>query len=772
MSRFVLRLFPMLVFAALFALTMPAFAATVSVDCNVANLRTAFDNANSGDVFELAAGCDYVVDEGSVSDVTSAFVVDTLTLTVNGNGATIRRSDGAATLFRIFSLNDATLTLNDLTLRHGDTLTFGGGILSVNSTLTVNDSTLTDNFGGNEGGALYNDGGTATLTNVTISANGATDYGGAIRNFNGGTVILNGGSVSDNSTVGNDGGGITNSDLGSTIRVNGTAFSSNSTPASGGAIANIYQQGTVEVTEATFTDNHAMGGTGGAIYNGEGGTLTVEDSTFTNNTASGGSPQGGAILNGGASATISGSTFSGNQAYYGSAIATGGTTMMEISTSSFTNNGGSSTPDTTAYGGAIWNTGGGVLNVFTSTFSGNSVDQVGGAIYSDAYGGTGTQTTVTNSTFFGNSATNGGALGNSDEATTTIHNSTISGNSADNGGGVWNNTNTLTIGSSIVADNFTSDIGGEITSAGYNVVGSTAGGVLSPNATDLTDAAATPLHLGGLASNGGATQTMALGDGSVAIGAGNCGGVPADQRGAARKTPCDSGAYETEADVPPSEPTGGNAAPSSITAIDALCDAFGSLTRSQISASGGVQNVSSGGSTYCHLIALNGQFFTNPAEIGIQSIIDLGVIHAVNVFALPAGALTSPVTICLSGSGDVLFISAADRSIQRLPVDGNGCVLVTSPGMVVMVRGQSGIAAPPPAPPTGSALSNCQVTTTDAPLNLRAEPNGNATVLAKLPYDLTLTATERVPGWFKVVYLDGQGWISAQFLSTLGDCGA
>jgi hypothetical protein len=46
------------------------------------------------------------------------------------------------------------------------------------------------------------------------------------------------------------------------------------------------------------------------------------------------------------------------------------------------------------------------------------------------------------------------------------------------------------------------------------------------------------------------------------------------------------------------------------------------------------------------------------------------------------------------------------------------------------------------------------------PNNLRAEPNTSAAILAKLPYDLTLTVTERVSGWYRVIYLKGQGWVS------------
>ncbi len=44
-------------------------------------------------------------------------------------------------------------------------------------------------------------------------------------------------------------------------------------------------------------------------------------------------------------------------------------------------------------------------------------------------------------------------------------------------------------------------------------------------------------------------------------------------------------------------------------------------------------------------------------------------------------------------------------------------------------------------------------------------------MIAQLPYNLTLTATAYSAGWYRVIYLDGQGWISAKYLSTTGDCG-
>jgi len=77
-------------------------------------------------------------------------------------------------------------------------------------------------------------------------------------------------------------------------------------------------------------------------------------------------------------------------------------------------------------GGAIFNEGG-TLTVTNSTFSGNSahLDGGGGAISND-YG----LLTVSNSTFSGNQAYNGGAIDNYD--TLTVTNSTLLGNSANN----------------------------------------------------------------------------------------------------------------------------------------------------------------------------------------------------------------------------------------------------------------------------------------------------------------------------------------------------
>jgi hypothetical protein len=67
------------------------------------------------------------------------------------------------------------------------------------------------------------------------------------------------------------------------------------------------------------------------------------------------------------------------------------------------------------------------------------------------------------------------------------------------------------------------------------------------------------------------------------------------------------------------------------------------------------------------------------------------------------------------------------------------------------------------------ALSNCQVTTTRI-VRLRTAADPNSTIMTRLPYHSTWTATERTADWFRVIYLNTQGWVSAEFLTTTGSC--
>ncbi len=267
---------------------------------------------------------------------------------------------------------------------------------------------------------------------------------------------------------------------------------------------------TVSLNNLIITNgNRLYNNSGGGIFNS--GTLTINNCTFSSNTAS---YIGGGIYNGHV-LTINNSTFSGNVA--------------------------------ATYGGGIYN--GNMLTVNNSTFSGNVAND-GGGMYND-----GALMTVNNSTFSGNTAYYAGG-GIYNDSIITVNNSTFSSNAAITyGGGIYNaSLSELKLKNSILAnsvagiedcDNFPTGI---VTNTN-NLIETDAVGqhqCVSPGTPMLS---ADP-QLGGLANNGGDTQTFALLSGSPAIDAGeNTSCETTDQRGVTRPqgATCDIGAYEAGA---------------------------------------------------------------------------------------------------------------------------------------------------------------------------------------------------------------------------------
>ncbi len=270
--------------------------------------------------------------------------------------------------------------------------------------------------------------------------------------------------------------------------------------------AGIFNNGALTIANSTLSGNRAptnSTGSGGAIYNETGGTVTITDSTLSGNYAYG---SGGAITNHG--------TFDG------------GDNSIVIS---------------------------------KSTLSGNSVTNAfGGAIYNF-----GSNLTVINSTLVGNTAWMGGAIYSESNSRLWLRNATIAGNTAGagytghGGGGIYNFGSYLYYSNTIISNNHSN---GSVDC--YSTVGA------EENVANLVQASEAyreckrpgdpPLNtsdplLGSLAPNGGPTLTMALGDGSPAIDAGDdgicayAGGVNnMDQRGIVRPqgAHCDIGAYE------------------------------------------------------------------------------------------------------------------------------------------------------------------------------------------------------------------------------------
>jgi predicted outer membrane repeat protein len=302
-------------------------------------------------------------------------------------------------------------------------------------------------------------------------------------------------------------------------------------PRGGGAILN---RGRLVLTRDTFINNNAMDPNtagGGAVENHDSGRLTVFRCTFIQNKAT----QAGALMDDstvkGGYATITQSTFIGNQS-----------TMFD--------------------GGAVEDVAGATDTLTGDTFMGNQ-GKGGAAIYSP-----GTMS-IDDSTFVGNVAgtDGGGAIQNAGHL--TITRSTLSGNSSPYGAtihtyylGGGGSRPVTSLSMSIVANGKGGDncSGTDpITDSGYNIdTGSSC--FPKPNHTLIN----VQPQLEAPALNGGATQTMAVPSSSPAVNAvpaatSGCTGL--DQRHISRPQGggCDIGAYEmiitTGDSEPPTVPT-------------------------------------------------------------------------------------------------------------------------------------------------------------------------------------------------------------------------
>jgi len=320
---------------------------------------------------------------------------------------------------------------------------------------------------------------------------------------------------------------------------------------------------------ATIANLSVTGGSSG-VRAGSG--IWVSSSTLTLDRVRvfGNEPQGGIFIIGTSSLTLTGSRIDQN---IGSGIVTQSTTTLTVINSVISGN----TNDSN--GGGIDSTG--TTTIVNSVISGNATEESGGGIDS-----TGT-TTIVNSTISGNRAEKSGGGVNMNFGTTSLYNVTIAANMANNlssslfgGGGVAVNApGALAAQNALIAGNqgdrqasgTSHDCLGTITSGGYNLIEQPAGCTLAGN-TAGNISGQNPA-LGPLQNNGGGTSTHGLALGSPAIDAGNPLGcvdgasspLTLDQRGVARTSRCDIGAYEASASTPTSTPTSTRTATSTST---------------------------------------------------------------------------------------------------------------------------------------------------------------------------------------------------------------
>ena len=304
-------------------------------------------------------------------------------------------------------------------------------------------------------------GATVAISNVTVqNGSDVPDLSGGAAIFAAaGTVAIRNCTVSGNRSQASN-------FVSSCILNAGTMALSNCT-VTGNTGGGIYNSGTAALTATTLSNNTSLSG-GVGIYND--GTILLANCTIVNNEAGG---QGGGIYNNN-SATITNCTLSGNGALDGGGIANYG--VLAVGFSTIANCGGE-------LGGGILNRGSAVID--DCTLTGNAAQNAGGANDNS------NSVTLVNCTVTNNSVTmpgQGGAIAGA--AGVTLVNCILYDDSAQSGSEIDS------AGSASVTY---SDIEG-----GYAGTGNI-------NADPL---------LGDLASNGGPTQTMALGAGSPCYSAG------------------------------------------------------------------------------------------------------------------------------------------------------------------------------------------------------------------------------------------------------------
>jgi predicted outer membrane repeat protein len=312
-------------------------------------------------ISDAVSGATLSLTSGCIYVLTAGLPAITDTLTIDGRGATVERSYASGTKdFSIFTV-DAM-----------------GGDLNLNNVNVRHGGGDTDNYGGaiNSSGAVAIDGG-------TFRNSDGGEYGGAI--YNDGSLTVRNAAFLDNA---------------------------------GDWAGAIYSYGDLAITGTSFTGNTGSDGYGGAIYT-EAVNAQIADSKFTDNSTD---YEGGAIGND-YNLTLTGSTFTGNEAEYGGGVYTDDD--ITISGDTFTGNGA-------AFGGGLYNDSD--TTVDNSTFTHNA-SYYGGGIYN--YSG---RLEIQHDLIALNTATNEGGGIYNEAALTTDSTFTVKDNSAGvGGGGIYNN---------------------------------------------------------------------------------------------------------------------------------------------------------------------------------------------------------------------------------------------------------------------------------------------------------------------------------------------
>ena len=302
--------------AVLLALTMlvvhQSRAQTTIADGDVQALITAIEDANSSSgsvTIELASSGDYELTAEYTGDSSSGNGLPAITsqITIEGNGATIRRVSDSDN-FRIFAIgSDGDLDLEGVIVSGGQTQLDGGGIFNSQGNLTLTDSEIINNTALYGAGIAAHNNATIEIIDTHISGNASGYGGGGIYVISNSTVEVTDSVIDSNTATFGPGGGIYVSQ--GEVDLIRSTLDGNAALDGGGIYSS---SGTLTLSNSTVSGNSATnigsnGGGGGGIFNYE-GDMTLTSSTISGNTAT---VEGGGILNLG-NLMLTGSIVAGN----------------------------------------------------------------------------------------------------------------------------------------------------------------------------------------------------------------------------------------------------------------------------------------------------------------------------------------------------------------------------------------------------------------------------------------------------------------------------
>ena len=212
-------------------------------DCSLREAVNAANASQADDTINFAAGLRNIA-------LTNEIVINNArALTINGPGANILAIGGSRGN-RIFSTNQATVTISGTTLTGGFILNgLGGAILATGGSVTLDSVFVRSNYAQGAGGGVFFEGGTHRITNSTFSAN----RGGA-------------------------GGGIGNH--GDTLTIVNSTISGNEAAFGGGISADVSD---ITLRNVTITDNTANTWGGGFFGNDDDGSLSFGNTIIAGN---------------------------------------------------------------------------------------------------------------------------------------------------------------------------------------------------------------------------------------------------------------------------------------------------------------------------------------------------------------------------------------------------------------------------------------------------------------------------------------------------------